>query len=104
MALRAVEEMIFKEKNILLPMSLQTLTDGEWAEVWTASAHYGRCIVEPRSGYSAQRAAEPASSSIPKDGTLIMATGHVTVEQLSAVLSTLPLDLTFVDADDRVAF
>ncbi|MBV9624777.1 MAG: hypothetical protein JOZ14_12440 [Acidobacteria bacterium] len=102
MALRAVEEMIFKEKNILLPMSLQTLTDGEWAEVWTASAHYGRCIVEPRSGYSAQRAAEPASSSIPKDG---LHNGDRPCHgRLSAVLSTLPLDLTFVDADDRVAF
>jgi hypothetical protein len=34
----------------------------------------------------------------------MMPTGHVTEEQLVAVLSTLPLDLTFVDADDRVAF
>ena len=34
----------------------------------------------------------------------MMPKGHVTVEQLVAVLSTLPLDLTFVDADDRVAF
>jgi hypothetical protein len=34
----------------------------------------------------------------------MMPTGHVTVEQLTSVLSTLPLDLTFVDADDRVAF
>ncbi len=33
-----------------------------------------------------------------------MPTGNVTVEQLTSVLSTLPLDLTFVDADDRVAF
>ena len=31
-------------------------------------------------------------------------TGNVTVQQLTLVLSTLPLDLTFVDADDRVAF
>jgi len=34
----------------------------------------------------------------------MMPTGNVTVEQLTAVLSTLPLDLTFVDANDRVAF
>ena len=34
----------------------------------------------------------------------MMPTGNVTVEQLTSVLSTLPLDLTFVDADDRVAF
>jgi DUF438 domain-containing protein len=33
-----------------------------------------------------------------------MPSGNVTVEQLTSMLSTLPLDLTFVDADDRVAF
>ena len=41
---------------------------------------------------------------MPKDGTIMMPTGHVSVEQLTAVLSTLPLDLTFVDAGDRIAF
>jgi uncharacterized protein len=34
----------------------------------------------------------------------MMPTGHVSVEQLTAVLSPSPLDLTFVDAEDRVAF
>ena len=34
--LAAIEEMIFKEENILLPMSLQTLTENEWAEVWAS--------------------------------------------------------------------
>jgi len=34
----------------------------------------------------------------------MMPTGHVTVEQLTSVLSILPIDLTFIDADDRVAF
>ena len=33
-----------------------------------------------------------------------MPTGNVTVEQLTSVLSTLPIDLTFVDVNDRVAF
>jgi hypothetical protein len=103
-ALSAVEEMIFKEENILLPMSLQTLTEDEWAEIWTASAQYGWCLVEPCSGYPRPMATGPASNSVPKDEAIIMPTGHVTVEQLTAVLSTLPLDLTFVDADDRVAF
>jgi DUF438 domain-containing protein len=41
---------------------------------------------------------------VPRDGTIMMSTGHVSVEQLTAVLSTLPLDLTFVDSEDRVAF
>jgi len=102
--LMAVEEMIFKEENILLPMSLQTLTENEWAEIWAASPQYGWCLVEPQTGYVPPESAAAATSAVPKDGTIMMPTGHVSVEQLVAVLSTLPLDLTFVDAEDRVAF
>ena len=50
-ALNAVEEMIYKEENILLPMSLETLSEDEWAEIWSASPKYGWCIVEPQHGY-----------------------------------------------------
>jgi hypothetical protein len=103
-ALSAVEEMIFKEENILFPMSLQTLTPNEWAEIWSASPQYGWCLVEPQKGYLPPASAAAATGTVPKDGTIMMPTGHVSVEQLTAVLSTLPLDLTFVDAEDRVAF
>ncbi len=103
-ALAAVEEMIYKEENILLPMSRQTLTENEWGEVWAASPKYGWCLVEPQQGYQPPHGSEPATAAVPTDGTIMMPTGHVTVEQLTSVLSTLPLDLTFVDAEDRVAF
>jgi len=103
-ALPAIEEMILKEENILLPMSLQTLTDNEWAEIWAASPQYGWCLVEPQTGYQPPASAGAATRTVPNEGTIMMPTGHVTVEQLVAVLSTLPLDLTFVDAEDRVAF
>ena len=103
-ALAAVEEMIFKEENILFPMSLQTLTENEWAEIWAASPQYGWCLVEPQTGYTPPATANAATGVVPKDGNIMMPTGHVSVEQLIAVLSTLPLDLTFVDAEDRVAF
>lgn len=103
-ALAAVEEMIFKEENILLPMSLQTLTENEWAEIWAASPKYGWCLVEPRQGYTPPQVSGASTPVVPNDGTITLPTGHVTVEQLTAVLSTLPLDLTFVDAEDRVAF
>jgi DUF438 domain-containing protein len=102
--LAAVEEMIFKEENILLPMSLQTLTENEWAEIWISSPRYGWCLVEPLQGYTVANNAGALTPVVPGNGTIMMPTGHVTVEQLTSVLSTLPLDLTFVDADDRVAF
>lgn len=103
-AIGAVEEMIFKEENILLPMSQQTLTENEWAEIWAVSPKYGWCLVEPQQGYKPPQSSEAATPAVPTDGTIMMPTGNVTVEQLTSVLSTLPIDLTFVDADDRVAF
>ncbi len=103
-ASHSVSEMIFKEENILLPMALQTLTDNEWAEIWSVSPKYGWCLVEPQQGYQPPISADATTAPVPTDGTIMMPTGNVTVEQLTSVLSTLPLDLTFVNADDRVAF
>jgi uncharacterized protein len=99
-AVSAVKEMIYKEEQILLPMALQTLTEEEWAEIWTASPKYGWCLVVPREGYRPAAAAETGAAG---DGVQLP-TGNVTLQQLTAVFATLPVDLTFVDAEDRVAF
>jgi DUF438 domain-containing protein len=103
-ALSAVQEMIYKEENILLPMSLQTLSEDEWAEIWSVSPKYGWCIVEPQQGYKPPLSVTRESINIPSSGGLMLPTGNITLEQLVAIFSTLPVDLTFVDADDRVAF
>jgi DUF438 domain-containing protein len=104
-AVNAVEEMIHKEENILLPMSLKTLTEEDWAEIWASSPQYGWCLVAPREGWKPARPALPETVHVLPDSDAIqMPTGHVSLRQLVAVLGTLPVDLTFVDADDRVAF
>ena len=100
-ALAAIEEMIFKEEQILLPMCLRTFTSGEWAEIWECSPRYGWCLVEPREGY--QPAAQEPEARPAHDGVQLP-TGNLTIGQLTSLFSTLPVDLTFVDADDRVAF
>jgi DUF438 domain-containing protein len=104
-ALRAVEEMISKEENILFPMALNALTEDEWGEIWQQSPEYGYCLVEPRDGYRPPQASEPGkSASVAPDESLIFPTGALTPEQLRGLLTVLPLDLTFVDAQDRVRY
>jgi len=95
----SVEEMIYKEENILLPMALGTLTEEDWAVIWHASPKYGWCLVEPQKGY-----APPDQVELKVNGGVQLPTGGLNVAQLTALFNTLPLDLTFVDADDRVAF
>jgi DUF438 domain-containing protein len=100
-AASAVKEMIYKEEHILLPMCLQTLTAEEWAEIWASSPRYGWCLVEPRQGYRPASASEEPQASA---NGLSLPTGNLSIEQTIALFSALPVDLTFVDADDRVAF
>jgi DUF438 domain-containing protein len=103
-ALAAIEEMIYKEENILLPMCLDTFTEEDWAEIWASSPRYGWCLVEPREGYQPPKPVLKEGIKLPPADTFMLPTGNVNMEQLVAMFSTLPLDLTFVDADDRVAF
>jgi DUF438 domain-containing protein len=100
----AVEEMIYKEENILLPMALNALTEEDWAEIWASSPKYGWCLVEPREGWQPAKPVLPDTLRLPHAESIQMPTGHLSLEQLTALFATLPVDLTFVDADDRVAF
>ena len=103
-ALAAIEEMIYKEENILLPMSLNTLTEEDWAEVWLASPRFGWCLIEPGDEYRPPEAVVREGLKLSIEETIQLPTGHLTLQQLLGIFSTLPVDLTFVDADDRVAF
>jgi len=102
--LNAVEEMIYKEDNILLPMCLDAFTEDDWAEIWASSPRYGWCLVAPAEGYQPPESKVRESVSLPEDKGVQLPTGTLTVEQLLGIFSTLPVDLTFVDAEDRVAF
>lgn len=101
----AVEEMIFKEENILFPTSLEALTAEEWGEIYRDSPRYGYCLVDPGREYEPPRA-EPAAhaATLPPGGAVVFPSGALSEDQLHALVSVLPVDLTFVDADDRVAF
>lgn len=104
-ALTAVEEMIYKEEKILLPMAQELLTEEEWGEIWHASPETGWCLVEPGRDYRPPMPAAPRETvTVPGGKAMVFPTGTLTFEQLLGIFSTLPVDITFVDADDRVAF
>jgi PAS domain S-box-containing protein len=104
-ALKEVEGMVFKEENILFPMALDTLTDRDWGEIWRDSPQYGWCLVEPREGYRPSEPAGPLPAvEVPTERSLPFPTGNLTLDQLKAILATLPVGLTFIDAEDRVRY
>lgn len=106
-ALGALREMVSKEENILWPMALQILTEAEWGEIHEQSPQFGWCLVEAGDVYRPPTATPPAGGAAAEErdaGTLVFPSGALTLEQLTAMFSTLPVDLTFVDVEDRVRF
>ena len=99
------QEMITKERRILLPMSRDTLTDDEGAEIWQESPRFGFCLLEPRQGYRPPPTKAPEQvAELSRDQAVVFPTGALTFEQLLGILGALPVDITFVDADDRVRY
>ncbi len=99
----AIRGMIEREENILLPMALDTLDELEWWEIARQSADVGFCLVEPAGEWRPEAA--PAGADAPeRDGKVRLPTGTLTPVQLEAILNALPLDATFVDAEDRVRY
>jgi hypothetical protein len=118
-AFAALLEMMFKEEHILFPVSLQKLTDTEWREIAAQEPQFGYCLVDPLEGWpprpdaaSAESAdgsrsagyAATESTRSTATGAVVLPSGALSLSQLKAVFATLPVDLTFVDADDRVRF
>lgn len=102
--LSSVEEMIYKEENILLPMCLDNFTEEEWARIWLDSPRYGWCLVEPQDGYRPPESVVREGLKLASSEAVQLPTGNLTLDQLTSIFNALPVDLTFVDADDRVAF
>jgi len=104
-ALKAVEDMIGKEEEILFPMALDSLTEAEWYEVHRQTLDIGYCLYDPQVEWipSVSRAA-PDSGQTPGDGLVRLPSGSLAVEELLAILNTLPVDVTFVDRNDKVKY
>ena len=103
-ALSAVEGMIMKEEEILLPMCMDTLTEDEWWQIYQQSPEFGFCIYDPQDKWQPEGKVESGVEYKSVDGRIVLPTGSFDVEQLTALFGYLPMDITFVDKDDKVRF
>lgn len=100
---RDVVEMVYKENNILFPLTLSTFTEQEWVEIRRGEAEIGYVFVTPAAEWPAQDAA-PAAGGAAAQGLFNFDTGALTIEQANLMLKHLPLDLSFVDENDEVRY
>jgi PAS domain S-box-containing protein len=95
----------FKENNILFPTALQVVTDKEWEDVRKEFDEIGYASFTPRNVLAAFCAAKPVPTTAKSSvDTLQFETGSLSKEEAEAILDTLPVDISFIDKDDRVKY
>lgn len=101
-----VQEMQFKEENILSPMMLETLTEAEWVEIKQQDQEFDVVFSRPHGDFW-----EPKGDIVGKttynpagEEALPLDTGYLSLQQINNILTNVPIDITFVDADDTVRY
>lgn len=106
-ALNQIKEMVFKEENILFPMSLDTLVEDEWITIYHESPEIGYTFIEPKTEWGLKRAniAEEEESKGMVEGDYVeFDYGLLNGEEINAIFEALPVELSFVDKNDNVKF
>ena len=101
--LELIDGMIMKEEEILFPMSMDTLTEDEWYKIYNETLEFGFCLIDPEDEW------KPSGVVVEKQqyiaaGAIQLSSGSFDIKQLEALFLHLPIDITFVDANDKVAF
>ena len=99
--------MIFKEENILFPTCLEKLSANDWVEILKESDKVGYVFVKkPKETEALVKDLKSAMLEEPvfEDNEISLPTGKLRLKELMSVLNTLPVDITFVDNEDKVRY
>ena len=99
----AVSDMVMKEEEILFPMCMDKLSDEEWYQISQESPELGYCLYDPEIEWKPE-GVEPSPVSRTMKGSVQLPTGKLSIPELIAFFGTMPVELTFVDSQDKVRF
>ncbi len=120
-----VHEMIFKEEKIMFPMISDLFTQKEWTEIKKSSDEIGYTLINEAESWSPDTAEKKEDSKsqvqnqkittaeeknnievVTKDSQtkIMFDAGALSSEEVNSILNTLPFDMTFVGADNRVKY
>ena len=100
--LTRAQEMIYKEQNILFPICAENFSTEEWYQIYKDTAQYEEIFEVKRTAWpEAETAlATQTTKASGDDNTIALIGGSLTVDQLNAMLNTMPMEVTFVDHED----
>lgn len=109
----SIFRLLLVENNVLFPNALELLTEEDWKQVRKGEEEIGWMLPEAPAAYPELPEEEyihPSQDhskrelSFDTENASHYDEGYMTVEQVNLLLRTMPLDLTYVDENDKVIF
>lgn len=103
--IQKVVDMIFKEDNILIPLISETLSFYEFIKIDEATPEMGYSLIDKPKSWKVETPEEKQAEEEKKiTGEVNFDAGSMSPEVINALLNTIPIDLTFVDANNKVKY
>lgn len=105
--IQIIVDMIYKEENILFPMSMEILNVADWSKIYHGEEEIGFSLVVRDDEWTPPDAT--LLEAVPEEGVgmpslLPLDTGLLSLDQLNLMLKHLPVDVSFVDENDEVRY
>jgi len=94
----------YKENNVLFPTSMKLFSPDEWQEVRAGFDEVGYCFFSPRPEAASAETRTGGEKAALHGGEVVLESGTLPVDVLQSMLNALPVDITFVDDQDRVKY
>ena len=109
--LEKVEDMVYKEDKILFPMALESLSEQDWGRVRNGEEEIGYAWVTPGTVWKPVTVADihGAGTEVKLTGDITeqiiqLSTGGLSVKKINLILKNLPIDISFIGAEETVEY
>ncbi|MGD1815806.1 MAG: DUF438 domain-containing protein [Pleomorphochaeta sp.] len=104
-----LKRMIFMEEKILFPTALRKLPQERWIDIRKGEAEIGYAWIKPGNLWAPEIAEQSTINlksfeNIQENSLIDLSVGKLSVSQIDLMLKTLPIDITFVDENDKVRY
>ena len=105
-----IYRLLVVEESVLFPNAMDLITDEDWISVRNGEEEIGWMLPQAPPAFPAQEYIHPSQDFTKRDLSFSLENtshydeGYMTVEQVNLLLKTMPLDITYVDENDKVIF
>lgn len=106
-----IHRLLLIEEDVLFPNALEILSEKDWIEVRKGEEEIGWMLAEgPVAFPKEEEYIHPSQDTTKRELTFSLENtshydeGYMTVDQVNLLLKTMPLDITYVDENDKVIF